>query len=187
MPISRISPKSLRYASRLCLFLAAVALAVAAFATYRQHVIASSWPTVEAQVLHRQIGRQRNMRSGRFAYSATIAFRFQVMGTPYEAACSSTRAYSDITVLWGKVQSFNEGTHHQIRYNPADPHDIRFDAAYSIDFFIGPVAFCCLVPLLSALGGALSARARSSAHRVTSRPSSWVQEASRRKNSLFAR
>jgi hypothetical protein len=34
---------------------------------------------------------------------------------------------------------FARGTRHPIKYNPADPNDIRFNAEYSFRFFLLPI------------------------------------------------
>lgn len=37
-----------------------------------------------------------------------------------------------------KVDAYASGTRHPIRYNPADPNDMRFDVGYNFSFFFLP-------------------------------------------------
>lgn len=53
------------------------------------------------------------------------------------------------------------GSRHPIRYNPADPSDMRFDVGYNFGFFFLPVLFGGMGIVFSALGVGLLFASRS--------------------------
>lgn len=103
-------------------------MAGALWAIHGRYVIFTSWPTVEAEVTKSDVsGPVRLSRGGtsNSVYYTTIEFQFVADGKQFTA---SAREKSD---NWGGAKmvanTYSPGTHHTIRYNPANPNDIRFD------------------------------------------------------------
>jgi hypothetical protein len=110
-------------------------MAGALWAIYGRYVIFTSWPTVDAQVTKSEVsGPIRMQRSDRLYYTR-IEFQFLSDGKQFTA---SVRDKSD---NWSGAKmvanTYYPGTHHTIRYNPANPNDIRFDI---VNTFETPVA-----------------------------------------------
>jgi len=118
--------------------LGAIVLAGALWAIHSRYVIFTSWPRVDAEVTKNEIiGPVQLPRGGatKSVYYTRIQFQFVADGTQFTA---SVRDQSD---NWSGAKmtanTYSPGTHHTIRYNPANPNDIRFDI---VNAFETPVA-----------------------------------------------
>jgi len=113
-------------------------LAGALWALHGRYVIFTSWPTVEAEVTKSEVtGPVQLARGGatNSVYYTRIQFQFVSDGRQFTA---SARDKSD---NWSGAKmvanTYSPGTRHTIRYNPANPNDIRFDI---VNAFETPVA-----------------------------------------------
>jgi len=120
-------------------------LAGAGFTGSRQYTILKKWPTVDAEVARSELthrletfGKDKRPRT---VYQAQMEFRYVVGGKQYIAPAGSTYSTTDYAEMKQKVDTYAPGTHHPVRYNPANPNDIRFDAGYTFDFFLTPLVF----------------------------------------------
>jgi hypothetical protein len=113
----------------------------AGFYAKHQSTILNKWPTVDAEVVRSDLASHwsqsthgGNMR----VYQALIDFRYTVAGKAYAASAGSDYSTSSRAEMQQKVDTYAPGTHHPIRYNPANPYDIRYDAGLTFGFFLGP-------------------------------------------------
>jgi hypothetical protein len=115
----------------------------------RHYTILKKWPTVDAEVVRSELAHRRdkdaNGRTSTTVYQAHVDFRYTVGGKQYTTPSSSYYSTSNRAEMQQEVDTYAPGTHHPIRYNPAKPNDISFDASFTIGFFG--------VELLSAGGG----------------------------------
>ena len=122
----------------------------------RQYTILKSWPTVDAEVTKSEVGHHVSHDSDTNRdtdmYQTRVEFRYTLNGKEYlttSDAGYSTSSYPEMKRLADK---FAPGTRHAIKYNPADPNDIRFNAEYSFGFFLLPVIFGGLGLVFSLVG-----------------------------------
>ena len=115
------------------------------FTGNRQHNILKNWPTVDAEVARSELTRRQersaNDTHSTTVYQAQIDFRYTAGGKQYTSPAGSDYSTSDYAEMKQKVDTYAPGTHHAIRYNPANPNDIRFDAGFTFGFFLAPLIF----------------------------------------------
>ncbi len=146
----------LRIVGGILVFVGVLLLAVGVWTGNRQYTILKSWPTVEAEVTKSEVAQHvdRDYDSNRDTnmYQTHIEFRYTLNGkeylTPSDAGYSSS-SYPEMKRL---ADRFAPGSRHAIKYNPANPNDIRFNAAYSFGFFLLPVIFGGLGLIFSLVG-----------------------------------
>ena len=114
-------------------------LAGGALGLYHQYSIVSQWPQVNAEVtrsyLHRAASRNGTM------YRAEWEFRYAVGGREYQVPVQSNTRTTSYESRQREADEFAAGSHHWIRYDPADPTNIELRAAYSLRFFLLPLMF----------------------------------------------
>jgi hypothetical protein len=122
----------------------------------RQYTILKSWPTLEAEVTKSQVTHHVSYSSRSHTdttmYQAEIEFRYTVDGRQFTTP--STPGYS--TSSYGEMKrmadTYAPGTRHTIRYNPANPNDIRFNAGYNFGFFFLPLLLGGMGVVFAGLG-----------------------------------
>jgi len=127
-------------------------LASALWLARRQHSIITSWPEADAMVTRSELVRYRDSRA-QLTFQPKIQFRYVVAGKEHVAdapAPSSNYAWAR-----RKVDTYAPGTRHSIRYNPTNPEDIRFDAGFTLEFFLLPMLLGLIGLIFSPLGLAL--------------------------------
>ena len=131
----------------------------------RQYTILKSWPTLEAEVTNSRVTHHVSHDSRRSTdttmYEAEIEFRYTVDGRQFTTPSTpgySTSSYSEMKRM---ADTYTPGTRHTIRYNPADPNDIRFNAGYNFGFFFLPVLLGGMGVVFTGLGICLLVASRS--------------------------
>lgn len=118
----------------------------------RQYTILKSWPSTDAEVVRSRVISYRD-REGTTLHRAAIDFRYAVNGKEYTTAASSNYSSSSYPEMKRKVDRYAPGTRQPIKYNPADPGDLRFDVGYSFGFFFLPVLLGGMGIVFAGLGG----------------------------------
>ena len=101
-----------------------------------------SWPAVEAEVTQSEVSGPSRLGSGKTMYYTKVEFRFATDGKQFTASSSDK---SDSPWLAHQTATaFAPGTRHTIRYNPASPNKISFNAGYfnpvyMFRFFLQPI------------------------------------------------
>jgi Protein of unknown function (DUF3592) len=136
-------------------------LGAAWWAGNSRYTILKSWPTVEAAVTKSEVSRSSGLYgSSKTVYHTKIEFMFEAGGKQFTASSSDdseSRGGAQMT-----ANNYAPGTRHAIRYNPANPNDIRFNAGYSVEFFLTPILFAVFGLSLVWFGLKLLWRSRSS-------------------------
>jgi hypothetical protein len=159
------NPQALKIVSLILKLFAALPLLMglglligAWFTGNRQYTILKKWPTVDAEVARSELTHHQHKfahdASSTTVYQAQIDFRYTVGGKEYTSPTGSDYSTSDYAEMRGKVDTYAPGTHHTIRYNPANPNEIRYDAGFTFGFFLAPLIFLG-TGLISAGGGAV--------------------------------
>jgi Protein of unknown function (DUF3592) len=102
----------------------------------RQYTILKSWPTVEAEVTKSKVNLIRESHNSLMHYTR-IEFRFDADGKQFTA--SSSERSGTLGGAQMTAHTHAPGTRHTIRYNSANPNDIRFNADETIMFFSTPI------------------------------------------------
>jgi hypothetical protein len=85
-------------------------------------------------------------------YKAQVEFRYTVKGKEYiQWSMSGSHSSGYKTIARRLGTTYAPGTHHMIRYNPADPAEIHFEFDF-FDAFVVPV-FLALLGLAFSAGG----------------------------------
>lgn len=131
----------------------------------RQYTILKSWPTLEAEVTKSQVTHHvsHNSRShtDTTMYGAEIEFRYTVEGRQFTTPSTPGYSTSSYPEMKRMADTYAPGTRHTIRYNPADPNDVRFNAGYNFGFFFLPVVFGGMGVVFTGVGIGLLAASRS--------------------------
>jgi hypothetical protein len=128
-----------------------ILLSVAGWLANRQYTILSSWPTVQATVVKSRVVRYHGRR-GSTTYEAEMEFRYTVGGSTYQTPTDAGYSTSSYLTMKHMVDAYPPGSERMIRYNPADPNDIRMNAGYNFGFFFVPVLLGGMGIFFSGLG-----------------------------------
>ncbi|HVP48132.1 MAG TPA: DUF3592 domain-containing protein [Bryobacteraceae bacterium] len=120
---------------KLITALGILVVAAALWVIHGRYVIFKFWPTVDAQVTKSVVSGPIRMERGDRVYYTRIEFQFLAAGKQYTA--SARDKSDDRNGAQMVANTYSAGTHHTIRYNPANPNDIRFDV---VNMFETPVA-----------------------------------------------
>ncbi len=96
-----------------------------------RYTILKSWPAVDAQVTKSKVTSNEDV------YHTNIEFRFEADGKQFTASSSDSSDNESAAQMI--ADTYAPGTRHTIRYNPANPNDIRFNAGYTPEFFVVPL------------------------------------------------
>ena len=118
------------------------------------HIVWNIWPSTDGMVVRGSVQESLEVPYAKggmpvHRYTPKIEFRYLANGSQYTTEALSV--YSADTYEKARAnlaRMYAPGTHHPIRYNPRDPHDVRFGI---IEF--GPLAFSFLL----LIGGAVLA------------------------------
>jgi len=135
-------------------FVTALGLLLLGWALWKANSL-KSWPEVEAEVTKCQVSGPSRFSgetlvipgltgSHKTVYFTTVEFRFAAAGKQFTA--SSSDQSDDRGGANKTARGFAPGTRHTIRYNPANPNEIRFNAGYfnvvyTVIFFMNPIFF----------------------------------------------
>lgn len=142
-----------------------VCLAFLAFSIpfyWKQIHILQSWPAVDAQVIRAKVVPVRSEVSadGQRYFESDVQLLFTVQGKPHIAEIFSHRS-PNIEKVRYETNKFLVGSHHTLRYNPANLTDVRVGAGYNRRFFFAPLLICGFGLIFAIFAGVFLAMARS--------------------------
>jgi len=85
-------------------------------------------------------------------YQAEIEFRYTLDGKPFDTPSRSDYSTSDYEAMKRIAAAYAPGTRHMVRYNPANPNDIRMNAGYNFGFFLFPIVLGGMGTLFTGIG-----------------------------------
>ncbi len=97
--------------------------------------VLQSWPTTQATVASSEITQHEDRDDHSTTYGVKIVFRFQVEGKGITATSTAGYTTSMHSVMQGIADKFSPGTNHPIRFNPAAPGEVYFNAGWNFGFF----------------------------------------------------
>ena len=128
-----------------------VLLGVAVWLFAQRREILNTWPEAQAEVTHSELTYSRS-KSGGSMYSAVYVFRYHVKGRDYITQDDPGYSTSSYSSMEEKVQKYAPGTRHAIRYNPANPEEIRIEAGYNLTTFGIPLGVAAIGLVFFGLG-----------------------------------
>ncbi|MGH9578328.1 MAG: DUF3592 domain-containing protein, partial [Terriglobales bacterium] len=111
-----------------------VLLGVAVWLFEQRREALNTWPETQAEVTYSELTYERS-RSGSAMYSAVYVFRYTANGREYTARDGPGYSTSSHSSMQEKVETYAPGSRHPIRYNPANPAEIRIEAGYNLSTF----------------------------------------------------
>jgi hypothetical protein len=98
-----------------------------------QYRVLITWPAVEAEVEGSHVVAGQDAAGNR-VYRAQGDFRYRVQGAPRFATARSRAQWRDESLAQRMVDVISPGSVRPVRYNPANPSEIVFDADFSMDY-----------------------------------------------------
>lgn len=112
-------------------------LGISAPLYWSQYKILRDWPAVEAQVTASRVLTLQS-QSGPL-HDIEVHFLFAVNGRPFIGIIHSNHLSTSRARKEKQAAGFPVGSRQVIRYNPADPTDVRAQVGYNVHFFAVPI------------------------------------------------
>ena len=119
----------LKFLAAACLLMAIGALGLSIPSYWQQYRILKTWPAVEATVADRRVARLADNTGGSL-YAAQLAFSYRVQGRDYTGLYEFPHLSTHPERKQKQLADFPPCSVHPIRYNAADPTDIRIQVGY---------------------------------------------------------
>ncbi|MBV9088108.1 MAG: DUF3592 domain-containing protein [Acidobacteriaceae bacterium] len=116
----------------------AVGLFFAVPAYIAQYRILRDWPAADAVVVRSEVVPVESS-SGQQLYDTAVQFAFDVQGRTYMGVVTSPHQSTSYERKLKQIARFPPGSHHNIRYDPAHPANIRAEVGYNVHYFVVPV------------------------------------------------
>jgi Protein of unknown function (DUF3592) len=100
--------------------------------------VVRTWPSAQAQVLRSEVVPLRT-DSGQVLYDTLLVLSYQVEGRPLVSSVGSLHQSTHYERKKKQADRFAPGSMIEVRYNPADPRDVRIQAGYNVHFFAVPI------------------------------------------------
>jgi hypothetical protein len=118
--------------ANLVFFLVGLLFAVPPFV--EQLRVLRHWPAAEAQVLRSEVV-PLHTTSGQMLYDTWLELSYDVNGHHYVSGIGSFHQSTHYERKLKQARRFPPGSRTEVRYNPADPRDVRIQAGYNVHFF----------------------------------------------------
>ncbi len=136
-------------------FLFAIAfLGLAAPLYWSQWKILRTWPQARATVVQSRVITRKEVQ-GQPMYEDEYALGFSLNDRSYVVVLRSHRPSTDYASKARQVARLPQGSTTLLRYNPADPADVRMQAGYNIHFFRVPMVLTFIGFGFALVGGIL--------------------------------
>lgn len=159
------SRSAFRWVGGIFMAVGLVLLGIGGWVGHRQFTILKSWPTVEAEVTKSRVtdylSHDSDHNRDTTMYQVEVEFQYAIDGKQFLTPSTPGYSNSDYPSMKRIADSFGPGTRHIIRYNPADPNDIRMNAGYNFGFFFLPILMGGMGIVFTGIGVALVVVSRS--------------------------
>ncbi len=121
---------------------------------WNQWKLLHTWPQVRATVVQSGVVTIKEVQ-GQPLYDDEYSFRFSVNDKTYSVVLRSNHPSTSYPSKAQQVARLPEGSISLLRYNPADPSDVRMRAGYNLHFFRIPVVLTAIGLGFALVGGIL--------------------------------
>jgi len=125
---------------------------------WRQAQVLWSWTETDGQVLRSEVVAGEP-EGHEIVYRAELRLLYTVAGNPVTADLISF-ASKNYEATRQRAQQFPVGSHHPVRYDPANPSQARLGAAWSTTFFALPLMVLGMAVLFGCIGSVFLAVAK---------------------------
>ena len=129
---------TLRVIAVACLVFFVIGLLCAVPPFLQQMKVLRTWPSADAQVVHSSVVPLRT-DSGQVLYDTLLVLSYQAQGRPYVSSVGSLHQSTSYERKKRQADRFQPGDHTEVRYNRADPRDVRVRVGYNVHFFAVPI------------------------------------------------
>lgn len=137
---------------------AAIFLVISLPFFWRQAQVVRHWPETEAQVLRSEV--VTGAPSGHDnLYRAKLQVLYTVAGQPVTAELTSFESTNYEATL-RRTEQFPVGSHHAVRYDPANPSQARLGAGWNRTFFALPLIVAAMAAFFACVGAVCLAVAK---------------------------
>jgi hypothetical protein len=128
---------------------------------WRQVQVLRDWPEVEAQVLRSEVVSEPSA-GHEMLYRAKLQVLYTVSGNPITSDLTSFES-TNYEATRQRVEQFPVGSHHAVRYDPANPAQARVGAGWNRTYFALPLIVLSMAAFFAFVGAVLLAIAKASA------------------------
>jgi len=125
---------------------------------WRQAQVLRNWPKTDAQVLRSEV--VSGPQSGHeILYRAKLEVLYTVSGQPVTSELTSFESTNYEATL-KRTEQFPVGSHHAVRYDPANPSRARIGAGWNRNYFALPLIVLAMTALFAFAGAVFLAVAK---------------------------
>jgi hypothetical protein len=126
---------------------------------WRQVQVLRTWPETDAQVLRSEVAAEPSGHEN--LYRAKLQVLYTVDGQPVTSDLTSFESTNYEATL--KItEQFAIGSHHDVRYDPANPAQARVGAGWNRTYFALPLIVLAMAAFFACVGAVLLAIAKAS-------------------------
>ena len=125
---------------------------------WRQLQVLRNWPETDAQVLRSEVVTQPSA-SHENLYRAKLQVLYTVAGQPVTSDLTSFES-TNYEATRRRTEQFPVGSHHAVRYDPANPAQARIGAGWNRTYFALPLIVLAMAAFFALVGAVLLAIAK---------------------------
>jgi hypothetical protein len=125
---------------------------------WRQMQVVRNWPEADAQVLRSEVVTESSTGHDQL-YRAKLQVLYTVGGNPVTSDLTSFESTNYEATLQ-QTQQFHVGSHHAVRYDPANPAQARIGAAWNRTYFALPIIVLSMAAVFAFVGAVFLAVAK---------------------------
>jgi len=126
---------------------------------WRQWQVLRNWPETDAQVLRSEVAAQPSGHET--LYRAKLQVLYTVCGQPITSDLTSFES-SNYEATIRRTEQFPVGSHHIVRYDPANPAQARVGAGWNRNYFALPLIVAAMAVFFAFVGAVFLAIAKAS-------------------------
>lgn len=124
---------------------------------WRQLQVLRNWPETDAQVLRSEVVAQPSGHEN--VYRAKLQVLYTVGGQPITSELTSFES-TNYEATQKRTEQFPVGSHHAVRYDPANPAQTRIGAGWNRTYFALPLIVLAVAAFFGFVGAVLLAIAK---------------------------
>lgn len=128
---------------------------------WRQLQVLRNWPETDAQVLRSEVVTETSSAHENL-YRAKLQVLYTVAGQPITSDMTSFES-TNYEATQKRTQQFPVGSHHAVRYDPANPAQVRIGAGWNRNYFALPLVVLAMAAFFGLVGSVLLAIAKATA------------------------
>jgi|SRR5580700_2819555 hypothetical protein len=125
---------------------------------WRQMQVVRNWPEADAQVLRSEVVTESSTGHDQL-YRAKLQVLYTVGGKPMTSDLTSFES-SNYEATLQRTQKFPVGSHHAVRYDPANPTQARVGAGWNRTYFALPIIVLSMAVVFAFAGAVFLAIAK---------------------------